>query len=89
MGERIRGRLGVALRRQRLANEPICRDCKDQGVKPPRLAVVPDHIQPLALGGEDADDNIRCLCAEHHRDRTAEQFGHRPKPRIGADGWPT
>jgi 5-methylcytosine-specific restriction protein A len=87
MGERIRGRLGVALRKRRLEAEPICRDCKEQGIKPPRLAVVPDHIKPLALGGEDVDENVRCLCAEHHRVRTAEQFGQRLRPTIGADGW--
>lgn len=89
MAERIRGRLGVAMRHRRLANEPLCRDCVEQGIKPPRLAVTPDHIRPLALGGEDTDDNIRCLCTEHHRDRTAEQFGHRKRQAIGTDGWPT
>jgi 5-methylcytosine-specific restriction protein A len=51
-------------------------------------STVPDHIVPLAKGGSDADDNIRCLCADCHRDVTAEQFGYRKKPRIGLDGWP-
>lgn len=89
MGERIRGRLGVAMRKRRLETEPLCRDCKEQGIIRP--AVTPDHVQPLALGGTDTDDNIRCLCAEHHRIRTAEQFGHEiklPKQTIGEDGWP-
>lgn len=75
MGERIRGRRGVALRKRRLANEPLCRLCKAEGKT--RVATVPDHIEPLALGGEDIDSNIRCLCADHHRQVTAEQFGHR------------
>lgn len=87
MGKRIRGRLGVATRKRRLEAEPLCRDCKDQGIIRP--AVTPDHIKPLALGGEDTDDNIRCLCAEHHDLRTREQFGQKaPKQAVGADGWP-
>jgi 5-methylcytosine-specific restriction protein A len=87
MGERIRGRLGVNMRKARLRAEPLCRDCKEQGVIRP--AVVPDHIRPLALGGEDVEDNIRCLCADCHDKRTREQFGQRPRrPTIGVDGWP-
>ena len=87
MGDRIRGRAGVKLRKQRLRNEPLCRDCKDQGRV--TLAVTPDHIKPLALGGTDTDDNIRCLCHPCHEKRTAEQFGHRIKQTIGEDGWPS
>jgi 5-methylcytosine-specific restriction protein A len=87
MGERIRGRLGIAMRKRRLEAEPLCRDCKAKGLVRP--AVTPDHIKPLALGGTDTDDNIRCLCADCHRTRTAEQFGHRKRNTIGRDGWPT
>ena len=86
MGERIRGHRGVALRKRRLAQEPLCRICNSKGKVTP--ATVPDHIQPLAKGGEDVDDNIRCLCAECHREVTAEQFGHRKRVMIGKDGWP-
>lgn len=88
MAERIRGRLGIKIRKQRLAAEPLCRDCKAEGVW--RAADVIDHIVPLAHGGTDTDDNCRPLCHPHHRIRTAEQFGYRkPKPTIGADGWPS
>lgn len=83
---RIRGRAGVALRKRRLRNEPLCRMCKAENII--RAATVPDHIKPLALGGTDADDNIRCLCAEHHDQVTREEFGQRQKQAIGADGWP-
>lgn len=87
MTNRIRGRKGVELRKRRLAAEPLCRDCKAKGMT--RAAVTPDHIKPLALGGTDTDDNIRCLCAECHDRRTREQFGHKgPKPIISLDGWP-
>lgn len=83
---RLRGRRGVAQRARRLAAEPICRDCAELGLVTP--STVPDHIKPLAKGGADTDDNIRCLCAEHHRKRTAEQFGQKYRAQIGEDGWP-
>jgi 5-methylcytosine-specific restriction protein A len=87
MTERVRGRRGVAMRKRRLANEPLCRICKSKG----RVteATVPDHIKPLALGGTDTDDNIRCLCEACHTEATAEQFGHRKRTEVGVDGWPS
>jgi 5-methylcytosine-specific restriction protein A len=87
MVERVRGRRGVELRKRRLAKEPLCRICKSKGVI--TEATVPDHIRPLALGGTDTDDNIRCLCKPCHDDVTVEQFGHRKRIEIGADGWPS
>lgn len=85
---RLRGRAAVAQRIRRLQQEPLCRDCKAIGRV--TAATVPDHIIPLALGGPDTDDNIRCLCEQHHLARTAEQFGHRVAPRqaIGMNGRP-
>lgn len=86
MGERIRGRKAVELRKRRLRNEPLCRICKEEG----RItaATVPDHIIPLAKGGEDTDENIRCLCAACHDRVTRQEFGHKQRVTIGADGWP-
>lgn len=83
---RIEGRQGQALRRARLAREPLCRMCKANGTI--TAATVPDHIKPLAQGGTDTDDNIRCLCDDCHRDVTAKQFDKKAKPKIGKDGWP-
>jgi 5-methylcytosine-specific restriction protein A len=83
---RIDGRRGVELRLRRLALSPLCVDCEAKGIT--TQATVPDHIIPLAKGGTDTDDNIRCLCDPCHRLRTAEQFGHKRKPEIGLDGWP-
>ncbi len=76
----------MAQRLRRLKAEPLCRDCAAAGIV--REATVPDHIVPLAHGGTDEDSNIRCLCAECHARRTAEQFGRRRKVPVDADGWP-
>lgn len=86
MTERLRGRQAVAQRLRRLRAEPLCRDCASNGII--REATVPDHIIPLAHGGSDRDSNIRCLCAECHAKRTAEQFGQRRMAGVGPDGWP-
>jgi 5-methylcytosine-specific restriction enzyme A len=84
--KRIRGRRGVELRKRRLTHEPLCRMCKAGGTV--RAATVPDHIVPLAKGGEDVDENIRCLCAEHHDQVTRQEFGQCERVSIGPDGWP-
>lgn len=34
-----------------------------------------DHVQPLALGGEDVDDNVQTLCRSCHKLKTREGFG--------------
>lgn len=83
---RIRGRKGQKLRAQRLAAEPLCRICHERG----RItaAIVPDHIVPLAKGGEDVDSNIRCLCEACHAEVTRQEFGQRKRVAIGPDGWP-
>lgn len=87
MGDRIRGRRGVALRKARLAAEPLCRMCKAEGRV--TAATVPDHIKPLALGGEDVDANVRCLCAKHHDHVTREEFGMKAaRQATSLDGWP-
>ena len=73
-------------RLRRLRAQPLCQDCAARGLV--REATVPDHIVPLSLGGSDDDSNIRCLCADCHQTRTAEQFGHAARVTIGVDGWP-
>lgn len=86
MAVRLRGRAAVIQRLRRLRTEPLCRDCAAKGRI--REATVPDHIVPLTKGGSDEDSNIRCLCADCHQARTAEQFGFRRRVGTGIDGWP-
>lgn len=69
--KRIRGRRGVALRKRRLANEPLCRMCKAEGIV--RQATEVDHIIPLAFGGEDIDQNCQSLCSAHHLMKTSTE----------------
>ena len=86
-GKRIRGRRGVELRERRMARSKwLCEDCQAQARV--TAATVVDHIKPLALGGEDIDENTRNLCDPCHEKRTAEQFGRRVRQSIGLDGWP-
>lgn len=53
------------------------------------VASVVNHIIPLAHGGSDEDANTENLCRPCDLTVTAEQFGHKAKVEIGADGWPT
>ena len=70
--KRLRGRSGQTQRVRRLAAEPLCRDClRIDGIE--RKSEEVDHIIPLAYGGSDEDDNIRCLCKPCHSARTRPQ----------------
>jgi hypothetical protein len=69
-GTRIRGRKHGILRARRMAHDKgLCRTCKAKGKLKP--ADVIDHIQPLATGGEDVDDNCQALCHACHAEKTA------------------
>ncbi len=86
--KRIRGRRGVELRKRRLARSKfLCEDCYNATPQRIRAAEIVDHINPLAPGGEDVDENTRNLCKPCADKRTAEQFGFRKKQRISLDGW--
>lgn len=95
MGERIRGPKGVAMRRRRMERTNwLCERCMGLGRwagkidKPrPTPAVRVNHIVPLIRDGEDVDENTENLCRPCDLAVTAEQFGFKVKPTIGADGW--
>lgn len=81
MTERLRGRAGQRQRQRRLKRtNGLCEMCLDEGRT--ELATVVDHVTPLALGGSDEDSNTRNLCDPHHKQVTAEQFGHATKPHL-------
>jgi 5-methylcytosine-specific restriction protein A len=84
MCDHTRGRRGVALRKPRLAAEPLCRRCKEHGL----TAAATHHVTLLALGGEDVDSSIRCVGGPAHEIVTAEEFGLKQRVTIGVDGWP-
>jgi 5-methylcytosine-specific restriction protein A len=90
MAERLRGRAGQVQRLRRLKRtNGLCELCLN--ARRTRVATVVDHIKPLAHGGSDEDRNTRNLCDEHHRQVTAEQFGHqvaRGKRGVDANGKP-
>jgi 5-methylcytosine-specific restriction enzyme A len=53
-----------------------------------RIATEVDHVIPVAKGGGDDPSNLRAIAHECHVVKTQTDEGHKPKPRIGADGWP-
>jgi len=57
---RIRGRQLQRLRKQLFDKQPLCVACQKQGLV--RVATIPDHIQPLAEGGQDIEANTQALC---------------------------
>lgn len=90
MTERIRGRLGVAMRKNRLQrSHGLCEHCLAAEPKRIRIATVVNHKIPLAHGGPDTDDNTENLCDDCDKAETARVFGFKVKQAIGEDGWPT
>lgn len=72
--QRLRGRAGQKQRKRRLARtKGLCERCLEKGLT--RAADVVDHVEPLAMGGLDVDENTRNLCDPCHAEVTAEQFG--------------
>ncbi len=87
MVERLRGRAGQQQRKRRMARTAgLCERCQSRGRV--TIATVVDHIEPLALGGSDEDENTRNLCDSCHLEVTAEQFGHEKRVSFSADGLP-
>ena len=79
------------LRRAILSKEPLCRQCKRDGVNEKATEV--DHIVPLSQGGRPYHvDNLQPLCKPcHSRKTAAESKGRRRKPprRTDERGYPT
>ena len=85
------GRDWQRLRAVVLAEEPLCRFCKDAGLTV--LAQVVDHVVPISEAPDLRLDraNLRSLCKSCHDRRTALDQGFakgKAKPVIGPDGLP-
>lgn len=80
------------LRKVMLAQDPLCRTCREQGKV--TAAQELDHIVPKAEGGTDDPANLAPICKPCHKEKTAHESaraqGRTIKPRLtfGADGWP-
>jgi 5-methylcytosine-specific restriction protein A len=83
---RIRGRALQERRELMMQLDPLCGRCRDKGRV--TLWTELDHVVPLHKGGEDILENCQGLCSACHRDKTAEDLGHRKRAAIGLDGWP-
>lgn len=73
--QRLRGRAGVKDRESVLRDEPLCRTCRAAGRV--TMAIVVDHIVPLAHGGTNARSNKQPLCQPCHDAKTAQDFARR------------
>lgn len=70
VAERLRGRAGQAQRLRRLKRtNGLCEHCLEKGIYRP--AKIVDHIEPLAFGGSDEDENTQNLCDECNAYKTA------------------
>lgn len=76
---RIRGSKLQRLRRQLFSREPLCRPCATVGLT--AIAVIRDHITPLAEGGTDADANIQPIC-QACSDAKSKQEAQRGRERV-------
>lgn len=64
--------------------KPLCAHCEPRGVT--ALAVIRDHIIPLAEGGEDVEENTQGLCAKCNKVKTdAESRRGSAKARGGSN----
>lgn len=84
--DRLRGTSRQIMAARLRERNPVCVRCAAKGVV--RLWTQMDHVVPLSKGGADDDTNVQGLCDECHYEKTAEDMGYTPKPRIGLDGWP-
>lgn len=64
-----KGRLWLAVRKQHLQNEPLCRTCRKVGKLTEATHV--DHIIPRSIGGSEYDEtNLQSLCMSCHSSKT-------------------
>lgn len=69
--KRLSGRRLQLLRKELFTREPMCRECAKHGHV--TVAVIRDHIKPLAEGGLDVDSNVQPLCQPCSDTKTASE----------------
>lgn len=85
--KRIRGYTWQKIRSRIIFRDcGLCQECKRNGKI--TIGAEVDHIQQLADGGSNEDENLELLCRDCHADKTAKDNGKQRKPMIGIDGWP-
>jgi 5-methylcytosine-specific restriction protein A len=80
--KRITGRRLQKLRRELIARDPLCAECKKEGKV--TLGTQRDHVLALAHGGRDDESNVQLLCDAHH---DAKSKAERLRGRGGSKGW--
>ena len=76
-------------RAELLANEPLCRLCKQKTRPRVTVATIADHVIPRAKGGSGDISNLQPVCATCHDDKTRLDLGWKPRRRrIDLSGWP-
>lgn len=76
--KRKRGRAGQRERARILAEEPLCRPCREAGRISESKEV--DHIVPLSEGGSDDRSNKQGICKDCHRAKTAAESARARHP---------
>ena len=84
--KRLRGRKLQDRRNRWFAHSPLCIRCNAKGKV--ELATELDHIIPLFKHGKDDESNLQGLCKACHDAKTIDDMSYKPKPQIGADGYP-
>jgi 5-methylcytosine-specific restriction enzyme A len=83
------GREHRRLRAQLLAQEPLCRLCKQKSPPKVTVATIADHIVSIAKGGAvHSIENLQPVCGPCHERKTLTEQGKRVRPTTGVDGWP-
>jgi 5-methylcytosine-specific restriction endonuclease McrA len=78
----------LAIRRQHIQGEPLCRMCAEQDLITPAYAVdhIVDHKGDWSLFTDPS--NLQSLCALHHNSTKQREAYRGPRRVTGLDGWP-
>ena len=85
------GAAWVKLRKRILERDRyLCQPCRNGTPSRVTAATEVDHITPKANGGTDDEGNLRAICTDCHRAKSASDRGAtlKLKRTIAADGWP-